>query len=79
MYPWAKHVLVAVVCDVMPFQENPAGIRARRFALRTSDGQRYWRITEHACTDDAGVMRRMVDGVPAIAWIGFGDFTPIAP
>jgi hypothetical protein len=22
---------------------------------------------------------RMVDGVPTIAWIGFGNFTPIAP
>jgi len=24
-------------------------------------------------------MWRMVDGVPPIAWIGFGYFTPIAP
>jgi hypothetical protein len=23
-------------------------------------------------------MWRMADGVPAIAWIGFGNFTPIA-
>ena len=30
-------------------------------------------------TDDVGVMWRMVDGVPTIAWTGFGNFTPIAP
>jgi hypothetical protein len=26
-----------------------------------------------------GVMWRMVDGVPTIAWIGFDNFTSIAP
>jgi hypothetical protein len=34
---------------------------------------------QHVGTDDAGVMWRMVDGVPTIAWIGFDNFTPIAP
>jgi hypothetical protein len=26
-----------------------------------------------------GVMWRMVDGVPTIAWIGFDNFTSVAP
>ena len=30
-------------------------------------------------TDDVGVMWRMVDGVPTIAWTGFDNFIPIAP
>lgn len=30
-------------------------------------------------THDVGVMWRMVDGVPTIAWTGFDNFTPIAP
>jgi hypothetical protein len=32
-----------------------------------------------AGTDDVGVIWRMVDGVPAIAWIGSGNFTQIVP
>jgi hypothetical protein len=28
-------------------------------------------ITKQVGTDDVGVMWRMVDGVPTIAWIGF--------
>lgn len=59
--------------------QPPAGIRARRFALRTSHGQRYWWITKQVGTDDVGMMWRMVDGAPTIAWIGFDNFTPIAP
>jgi hypothetical protein len=35
--------------------------------------------TKQIGTDDVGVMWRMVDGVPTIAWTGFDNFTPITP
>jgi hypothetical protein len=38
---------------------------------------RRWRITKQAGSDDAGVMRPMAGGVPAIAWTGSGNVTPI--
>jgi hypothetical protein len=60
-------------------EDNPAGIRARRFSLTALGGVHYWLITKHVGTDDVAVLWHLLEGVPTIAFVGLDNFKPIVP